>query len=534
MTATAHARGGCVSVSFDFLPRDLAMDSAARVATAVALARQEITTELGTAAGATLGAGSLARREGDPRDAADLAAWWSLNTPDPDLTGEPRIAAAVGLGAGREGAAALRASGGPAENAAIATRGEGIRAELDRAIVLWHEPVVESRTRIENGQGDLWLAFGSPCGTLAEIETDAGLGATFAIAAADRTTTALQGTGASAEAWAGPDGIGVIVHGPALPGESPDAHARRLGDAVARSFAAEPVDRVAVSHARARLLGEDGREDARALVTLADAVVPGHPSWIAPMGPVDALGRSSDASVVARASSLRTGPLRVAVLGNASAGQAEAAVGAVDRWIARQPGVARACPVPSTPAPTRPATYAVEAPSATSNEAWLALALPPADPSASSNAEVIAAALDGADGLLAHALGSGLALGWSARVVGGAHASALVVRIDSAPGAIDGAVAQVRALFDRLRQGSIAAGDLARAAALLAERTLAASLDPGRRVLALWRGVTAATPPTLDALRAFAATTFRDDALIIVAVRPPRPVPDRAPPPPQG
>jgi hypothetical protein len=541
VTATAHARGGCVTVSFEFLPRDLAVDASARVAAAIALARQEVATELGGvpgpsgAAGSPPTVGTIARRAGDPREAADLAAWWALNAPDPDAAGEPRIAAAVGMGGGREAAAALRGLSGSQENAVVAARGEAIRVELDRAIVAWHEPVVEARAKVERGQGDLWLALGSPCGTLAEMQSDAGLGAAFALAAADRTRTALRGTGASAEGWAAPDGIGVIVHGPALAGESPEAHARRLADAVARSFAAEPVDRASVSHARARLLGEDGRQDARALVILAGAVAPGHPSWIAPMGPVDALGRSSDASVMARASALRAGPLRVAVLGNASTTQSDAAVHAVDRWIVRHPGQSRACPIPSAPPAPRSATYAVDAPPGGSTEAWLALALPAGDASARSTAEWLAATLDGADGLLAHALGGGLARAWSARVVGGAHASALVVRVDSPAGALDAAVAQVRGLLDRVRQGSLTPADVAHAAALLADRELAGSLDPSRRLLALWQSdpagastpsIAAPPPPTLDALRAFASTTLRDDALIIVAVRPPR---DRAP-----
>jgi hypothetical protein len=535
VTATAHAHGGCVVVSFDFAPRDLAVDAPARIATAIALARQEIAADLAPQRASASLAAAIARRARDPRDAADLAAWWALSTPDPSPTGEARVAVAVGLGTGRELAAALAAT--PAtptqENAAVASRRDAIRAELDRAVVAWHEPVVEARTRLEKGQGDLWIALGSPCGTLAEMESDAGLGAAFALAAADRASVALRGTGASAEAWAAPDGIGVVVHGPAQEGESPEALARRLADAVARSFAAEPVDRASVSHARARLLGEDGREDARALVTLADAVVPGHPSWIAPMGPVDALGRSSDGSVAARASALRAGPLRVAVLGNASAAQSEAAVRAADRWIVRHPGQSRVCPVPSVPAPPRPATYAVDAPPGGSSQAWLALALPPDDRSAALAAEWIAAALDGTDGLLARALGGGLARSWGAQVVGSAHASALVVRVDSAAGALDAAVAQVRGLLDRVRQGSLASADVAHAEALLSERDLAASLDPARRVLALWRAGTPpdAPAPTLDALRAFASTTLRDDALIIVAVRPPRSPLDRAAPP---
>jgi hypothetical protein len=257
------------------------------------------------------------------------------------------------------------------------------------------------------------------------------------------------------------------------------------------------------------------------------------------MGPADALGRSSDASVASRASALRAGPLRVAILGNATPTQTDAAVRAVDRWVARHPGQSRACPVPSAAAAPRAATYAVDAPAGGSSQAWIALSLPAtaSDASARTNAEWIAATLDGADGLLEHALGGGLARSWSARVVGGARA-ALVIRVDSAAGAIDAAVAQVRGLLDRLRQGSLAATDVTHATALLAERDLAASLDPGHRVLALWRDARSApgadvAPPTLDALRAFASTTLRDDALIIVAVRPPRPASERATPSPK-
>jgi hypothetical protein len=538
VTATAHARGGCLAVTFDFAPRDLALETAPRIAKAIALARQEIAGEL-SSPGATSGgvpADGLARRAGDPREAAELAAWWALSSPDAEADGEPAITAAVGLASGRDAT-----PGATLENDAIASRGAAIRADLDRAIVSWHEPVVEARTAVEAGQGELWLALGSPCGTLAEMQSDAGLGAAFALAAAERTSEALAGTGARAEAWAAQDGIGVVVHGPALPGEAPEAHARRLADAVARSFAAEPVDRTAVARARARLLGEDEREDARALVTLADAVAPGHPSWLAPMGPVDALGRSSDAAVTARAAALRAGPLRLAVIADRDASEAEAAVQAVDRWIARRPGDTRACPVPSVPGPPRAATYSVEARPGASSQAWLALPVPSADPGAKVAATWLAAALDGPDGLLDRALNGGLARSWSARVTGGPRAAALVIRVDSAPGSLDAAVAQVRGLLDRLHQGSLAESDRTRAAAVLAAHDLTATLEPNHRLRALWgsasdaplagaaAGQSAPPPPPLETLRAFVSSALRDDALIIVAVRPPRP-----PAPPAG
>jgi len=190
--------------------------------------------------------------------------------------------------------------------------------------------------------------------------------------------------------------------------------------------------------------------------------------------------------------------------------------------------------VASTPAPSRPATYTVDTRSGSGSSAWLAIALAAGDAPARTAASFIAAALDGPDGLLAHALGGGLAHAWSARVVGGGRASALVVRIESAPGALDAAVAQARALFDRVRQGSLAETDRARAASLLADRELAASLDPSHRVSSLWRDAPRAAAsdasldpgaPTLDALRSFASTALHDDALVIIAVRPPRPTP---------
>ena len=205
---------------------------------------------------------------------------------------------------------------------------------------------------------------------------------------------------------------------------------------------------------------------------------------------------------------------------------------AVDRWIVRHPGHARACPVPSVPPSPRAATYAVDSSPGSSSQAWLALPLAAGDASTRLDAEWIAAALDGADGLLERALNGGLARGsWSARPVGGGARHGTGHPDGFRRGALDAAaVRQVRGdSLDRLRQGSLAAADVAHATTILADRDLAASLDPGRRVLALWRSAAQGTdappapPPTLDALRAFAAATLHDDALIIVAVRPPRP-----------
>jgi hypothetical protein len=229
-----------------------------------------------------------------------------------------------------------------------------------------------------------------------------------------------------------------------------------------------------------------------------------------------------------RSSSLRAGPLRVAVLANSDSAQADAAARAVDRWIARRPGETRACPPFAAPETPRPGTYAVAVPSGALSEALLALPLAPADDAARTAATWLAAALDGPGGLLGQALGGGstpesaLARGWSAAVVGGPRSPALTVRLTATDASLDAAVAETRNLLDRLRQGALREADRSRAASSLARDALARSLDPRARTIDLWRGEIATPAPSLDALQAFAAATLRDDALVIVAARPSR------------
>jgi hypothetical protein len=99
----------------------------------------------------------------------------------------------------------------------------------------------------------------------------------------------------------------------------------------------------------------------------------------------------------------------------------------------------------------------------------------------------------------------------------------LVVRVASPQGSLDAAVAETRAIFNRLRQGALTEPDRARALASLADERRAAWLDPKARLVSLWQGELAVvTPPTLDAVRAFSALTLHDEALVLVALRPPR------------
>ncbi len=520
VVATAHVDGGCLAVTIDVAARDLASSAPSRISTAAALVRQELAVEIADGAAPTDLGRELTERAADPRDAAERAAWWSLagrraGAPDDP----PSVMLTVGLAPPRDAAGAIPA--------------DAIRAEIDRATVAWHSPVVEARSFVERGQGEAWVLLASPCGTGPESAGDAGIGAAVAMAAAAQAAESARD--AQFEPFVGIDGIGVLVHGPARSGESPQAHARRLADGTARAFAADAIEPARAAQARIALLAHAAETDSRALGALASGLAPSHPSWMAPQGTLFGLAGVSDESVAVRAAAVRAGPLRVAVLANADATQAEAAVRAVDRWVARRPGESRACPATATVSAPRAGTYAVDLPSGAASEVLIGVPLPPSDAIARSTATWLAAALDGPDGLLAHALGadapavgvasqtSALARAWSAVVLGAPQAPSLVVRLVGPDASIDPAVAQVRALLDRLRRGALRDEDRARAAGALARARLAASLDPRARVIDLWRSEPSSPAPSLEDLRAFAAAALHDEAFVIVAARPPRP-----------
>ncbi|GAC1560746.1 MAG: hypothetical protein NVS3B10_18910 [Polyangiales bacterium] len=417
-----------------------------------------------------------------------------------------------------------------------------------RATLSWQKPVAEGRVRVEPGQGETWVLIASPCGADGESDADTGLTALFTMAVAEMARSSPE---ARVEPWVVPDGAGLLAHGPALSGETASAQARRLADVVARSFASEPVTIGAVTRARAGLLQPGLRAEGPALGIVAAAVAPGHASWFDAFGREETIARSADASVLARGQALRAGPLRVAVLANVDAAQADAALRAADRWIDRRVGDARACRT-STPAATpRPGTYAVESHGGTAPEATLAFPFATGDDKARAAATAIAAALDGDGGLLDRAFrgptatadagaeagaepGTAVeARGWSARVVGWPRAPALVLRIVSSQAALDGAVMQARALVDRVKRSGLAPAEHARAVAAVARETIALSLDPRARIVATWRGE--ATPSAaqplprgraeLEDVRAFAAKYLAEDSMVVVAARPPRPKP---------
>jgi hypothetical protein len=555
VVGAAEPRGGCVGIVLEAPTSGptsalAASELATRVADAVALVHVEAQVHLAegaaaspdgsAASAAALDGRTLARRAGDAREAAARAAWWALADAwlAPSAAAPRSSTAIVMRGSVALGIPLRRGAAPSAAERSIEPSREVLASAVQRASSSWQKPVAEGRSRVEPGQGETWVLLASPCGTESESDADAGLTALFTVAAAEMAKSSPE---ARVEPWIVPDGAGLLVHGPALPGETASAQARRLADVIARSFASDPIAIAAVSRARAELLRHDTRAaagDGPVLALLASAVAPGHASWFIASGREETLARSADAAVLARAQSLRAGPLRVAVLANVDSAQGEAALRAADRWIDRRGEAARTCRAATPASPPRPGTYAIEPRGGAGPEAYLAFPFAPADDKARAAAVLVAAALDGEGGLLDKALGgaiapNGLARSASAKVVGFPRSPALVIRIVSTQASLDNAVMQARALVDRVKKSGLAPADHERATLIASREALAAALDPRARIVATWRGEpipTSALPlprgaAALDDVRAFSAKYLAEDAMVVVAARPPRPKP---------
>ncbi len=89
---------------------------------------------------------------------------------------------------------------------------------------------IETRLRAEPGQSELWLLLGSPCGTLAESNDNAGQSALALTMAAHATSADV-----ALEPWITPDAVGLLAHAPRRALESATEQAERVARALARA-----------------------------------------------------------------------------------------------------------------------------------------------------------------------------------------------------------------------------------------------------------------------------------------------------------
>ncbi len=489
ITATANIVGGCLAIDLTF--SELGRTPEQLVARGITVAEEEIDLVVGSGFAAKPDDRAV-RRLSDVGVAAEAAAWLSLSRE----SAEPTLAFA--------------------RVAIPNARGQTIVAdELEAALALARKAqktaVVEVRGKVEHGQGELWLFLGSPCGTMLESNTDAGVtSAALAALAPDGLP------GVFVEPIATPDAVGLLVHGAPLPGEPPLVHARRLADVVARPFLGEPMSRERAERALHGAYAASEGDETRALAELASEVSPGHLSWLVPTGAPDALGRASDVALSTKVSALRRGPVRLAVLANDNDEQTRAAGRAADRWLPSR-GETRTCEPLAPPESEHPGTYSAPRATPGPSEVFLSVQVP--DAQSYALAEAWVALLSGPDGLLAKSMGGGLARESSARLLGSPRASAVVVRIVTADGALDAAVAQARSLFARFAQGALTDEQAAQAFARRKDERFARAKEPRQRLLSLFRDRDPDPPETAEALRAMGARMWADSRLVIVALR---------------
>ena len=532
--ASARPRGGCLSVTLETVrstPLPIVEEGAALAAT---VARQELDLARAStaasggepgAAGWPLGPAARAavRLASDPREAAELGGLWSLSTPAPS---DEKSAYVVALALPIPSADARDAS---PESGAAPQSARRFSAALEKAAAAASAPGIERVGRLERGQGELWVALASPCGAWAEGSSDPG-----STALALMTALAAQpagGRGVTLEPWVAPDGVGVVAHAPRAPGEPVAAFTARVAEEAARVLVAAPFSTAALATARAVLLNRVGdgiAPEGRAMGAMASALVPGHPSWLAPFGAWEELANASAEAASVRWSTLAAGPLRLAVLANESEEQIEVAARTIDRWVVRGIDGAKACAPVEPPGAAKSGTVQVTLP-ASPTPVWQALLGFPVPPHGSPEGalgELTLAGLSGPEGWLGRATAaSSLAATAQARLVGGARASALVIDVRAPEATLEAAVAQVRALLQRLRQGAIGTADFERSQALRDRWELEASLDPRRRLINLWRDPRPAPPSfplSLEGWRAWAANTLSDEKLVVVIAKPKR------------
>jgi len=416
----------------------------------------------------------------DPRQAAARAAWRALtgrNEPGPE-----RRAVAISVHAAER----------PAFND-FAGRLHEFETRPARA-------PLETRLRAEPGQAELWLLLGSPCGTLAEANDNAGQSALALTMAAHETSAEV-----TLEPWITPDAVGLLAHAPRRALESATEQAERVARALARALSERSLAGDALASAQAELFLAAGGAPRPGYARLLDALVPDHLAWLEPRGTWASLAQANRDSVTARGREILHGPLRVAVLANEDDAQAKSAARALERWFAAWRDDPRRCQTSAERA-VRSGELTLTVPD-TGNTESAYLGLPfPSRLKFEREAEAFAMLLNAPRGPLAQALDAEhLNASARASIIGGGRAAALVIEVHASDDDARKATLEVRRALDRFVQSQVSNEDLATAQRLAAQRGLGASLDPRRRIVDLWRGSAAEGALSRSSLRAFQA-----------------------------
>lgn len=473
----AHAEGGCVVVEVAPPPSKEWSEARAlaQAATAADVARQEIS--LAVEAGGWPSEGAAARAAiaggGDPREAADRAAWWAF----PSGGAPSKLVATPTFLAGPP---ALSGGTKTTPDVLLPQLEPRWIAALDRARIAGARAELDLKSRVEPGQGQVVALLASSCGATHEGFGDAGVGALAVQAlAVSPDPKPLTVAGVVLEPWPTSAGLGLLAHAVPKEGESTEALAHRVGDALGRAFLATPLPREGFLLARNETLAllsappKGGDLVASALSSLA----PAHPSWLDPRGTLEAVAKASPELAELRLSTLRRGPLRLAVVGPDGAA-AKVARGA-ERWVPRRAGESRTCPVEDAGLLPKGLVHARTVKGGTG----FAVAVPVDDPMRDVG-PLLAALLQAK---LEPEL-SAFAQKVEVRFVRGMGRHAIVVLALAADVNVDPAVARARAVLDKVRTGAFGDEDVAAARKALEAAALTRALDPRARAIDTWFG----------------------------------------------
>jgi len=438
-----------------------------------------------------------------PQDAAAVAAWQALSAlppePGPALHRLVHYAGPLAAPTAPERVAQLitAAAAAPANTAFEAVRGS------------------------EAGQGNVWMLLASPCGTGAE---DAATAGTLALAL-HSTALAFSGrSGVVLEPWLNVDAMGILAHASAgAPHESATAQAERVAEVLARALLSSGPPSGAIAASREMLLA-----------TLADGPTPGlslalrqvsanHPSWLDARGSWSTLSGVSSRSVELGRESFLRGKLRLASLGNLDDVQVEAGERRLGSLL-RAADAGRGACVPSRRGLPAAGKYRLEVTRSSDADAIIAVPLPVAPDGLAEEARWTELLLNRTGGWLQQALFQpGLVSTARARAVGGAAAAALVIELRTLDGKREQAVAQVRGLFERLRQGAATPAEAQYAAEVSLAREADLELNPRARVVELWRGKQsrARSSANVESLRALHRAAFEAGREVVVLTDPP-------------
>lgn len=491
-------RGGCFRLDArlaDPAGSRSAMGAAARAA---ALVSDEAARRAGRGRSSPFSLDRSVLEATDPREAAAIAAWRTL--------------------AGKLPGGPLRTLVAFAPDDTISVTAESFASAFATARAETNKLTLDMRSAVEPGQGQVWLLLGTPCSAALETTDDAG-GNAVLVRAIARAHTAIEGV--RIEPWISGEGTGLLAHGPRVRAdEAPVEQTLRIAEALGRALASPIADGIAGT-ARAETETELGSDAPSLWTTALEALAPGHPSALEPRGTWQSIANLSTRGTEIRRRAFVRGPLRLAVLGNASLEQASVAEQALTRWLRPLREQQSACPRP-TPLSAKPGEYWVDAPpDATGSRALVAVSLPLSPSGIPLEAAFTVHLLNRQNGWLERSVRiPGLAPYAAASVLGGSAAAALAVEIALPGHSAKEAVAQVRALFDRLSQGAASAEDLTLATTALLSQRAQAMLDPRYRAVRLWLGRSEPAPPDLAALRRFHQRMLAADRHVVVLTRP--------------